>query len=100
MTAPGDDRLGDAPTDLPRRNGELVFEAPWESRAFGLTAAYLASTGRPWAEFRPRLIAAIANRPPETPYYEAWTAALVELLIDDAVVSSVELEARAAAVPD
>ena len=35
------ERPDDVPTDLPRRNGELVFEAPWESRAFGLAAAYL-----------------------------------------------------------
>lgn len=24
---------------LPRRNGELVFEAPWQGRAFGLALA-------------------------------------------------------------
>ena len=24
---------------LPRKNGELVFEAPWEGRAFGIAVA-------------------------------------------------------------
>ena len=43
------------PDDVPRRNGELVFDAPWESRAFGLVAAYLESTGQSWEVFRARL---------------------------------------------
>ena len=34
-----------SPSEVPRRNGELVFEAPWESRAFGMVAAYLETTG-------------------------------------------------------
>ena len=29
----------DAPAAPPRDNGELVFEAPWESRAFGVAVA-------------------------------------------------------------
>ncbi len=37
---------GTPPVDVPRRNGEPVFEAPWESRAFGLAAAYLDGRGR------------------------------------------------------
>ena len=32
---------GELPPDVPRANGELVFAAPWESRAFGVTAAYV-----------------------------------------------------------
>lgn len=82
MTAP--------PDDVPRRNGELVFNAPWESRAFGVAAAYLTSTGRDWNTFRPHLIAAIAEQPPSTPYYEAWVIALERLLAAD----------RSAAPPD
>ena len=34
--------VGDTlPADVPRRNGELLFAAPWEGRAFGLAAAYV-----------------------------------------------------------
>ncbi len=75
----------DLPGDVPLRNGELAFEAPWESRAFGLAAAYVESTGEGWVRFRRHLVAAIAALPPETPYYEAWVAALERLLADDDV---------------
>ena len=41
MTASGAARhhRRDGPAALPRRNGELVFQAPWESRAFGVAIA-------------------------------------------------------------
>ena len=55
------------PIDVPRRNGELVFEAPWESRAFGMVAAYLETTGLEWEHFRRHLIAAIAASPHNAP---------------------------------
>lgn len=71
------------PGDVPRQNGELVFEAPWESRVFGIAAAYVESTGAGWERFRRHLVDAIAAEPPETPYYEAWVAALEALLADD-----------------
>jgi len=70
----------DAPADVPRRNGELVFEAPWESRAFGLAAAYVDATGVGWAAFRAHLVAVIADLPRDTPYYEAWVEALERLV--------------------
>ena len=76
---------GDLPNEVPRRNGELVFEAPWESRAFGMVAAYLDTTGRGWDHFRPHLIAAIAESDDDTPYYEAWVHALEEMLAADGV---------------
>lgn len=73
------------PDDVPRRNGELVFDAPWESRAFGLAAAYLETSGRSWDTFRPHLIAAIGELPAATPYYEAWVTALDRLIAADGV---------------
>ena len=73
----------DALPGVPRANGELVFEAPWESRAFGLAAAYVASTGGDWDRFRAHLVRAIAALPDETPYYEAWVTALESLLAED-----------------
>ena len=73
----------DALPGVPRQNGELVFDAPWESRAFGLAAAYVASTGGDWDRFRPHLVRAIAELPDETPYYEAWVTALESLLAED-----------------
>jgi hypothetical protein len=78
---------GPPPVDVPRRNGELVFEAPWESRAFGLAAAYLDGRGEGWDRFRHALMAVIADLPPGTPYYEAWVTALERLLAADGVAA-------------
>jgi nitrile hydratase accessory protein len=72
--------LDGVPADAPRNNGELVFAAPWEGRAFGLAAAYLEATGIGWEAFRAHLIAAIADLPDDTPYYEAWVEALERLV--------------------
>ena len=59
---------------LPRRNGELAFEAPWEGRAFGMAIGVVESLGLPWSAFQSQLIAAIAADP-DRPYYESWLAA-------------------------
>src|SRR5262249_36675002 len=40
----------------PRSNGELVFEAPWESRAFGVAVALSEARGLEWERFRQGLI--------------------------------------------
>ena len=47
--------------DLPRRNGELVFDAPWQSTVFGLAAAVIDNAfGGDREPFRQQLIKAIA----------------------------------------
>jgi nitrile hydratase accessory protein len=71
---------------LPRKNGELVFEAPWQGRALGMALAVVERLRLPWSEFQTRLIAAIAARP-EAPYYECWVAALERLVVDHGVVA-------------
>src|SRR5262249_28478574 len=48
---------------LPRRNGELVFEAPWQGRALGMALAVIERLGLPWTEFQRRLIEEIGARP-------------------------------------
>lgn len=78
--------MNEPPEGLPRRNGELVFDAPWESRAFGLAAAYVESSGQDWARFRAHLTAAIGELPDSTPYYEAWVEALDRLIASDGLV--------------
>jgi nitrile hydratase accessory protein len=75
----------------PRSNGELVFAAPWEGRAFGMALVVVDRLGLDWDEFRQRLIAAIADDPAR-PYYESWSAALEALVTDLGVVDAVELE--------
>jgi nitrile hydratase accessory protein len=70
--------MDDAP--LPRDNGELVFEAPWEARALAVAVALTEKLGLPWDDFRHRLMAAIADDPGR-PYYESWGAALESLVL-------------------
>jgi hypothetical protein len=66
--------------DLPRRNGELAFDAPWQSRVFGLAAAVTDQAfGGDTEPFRQQLIKAIAAEP-SRPYWESWTAALEALV--------------------
>jgi len=45
---------------LPRKNGELVFEAPWEARAFGLAVALNEAGVYPWRDFSQGLAAETA----------------------------------------
>ena len=66
--------------DLPRRNGELAFDAPWQSRVFALAAAVVDyAFGGDREPFRQQLISAIAAEP-DRPYWESWTAALEALV--------------------
>lgn len=82
------DRALGAETPLPRDNGELVFEEPWQGRALGMGVVALERTGVSWPEFRRYLAAAIAARVPgereseATAYYAAWLDALEALLAD------------------
>ena len=90
----------DAAIAPPRRNGELVFEAPWESRVFGLAAALRDRGLFAWDEFRVCLIAEIADwerrhAPGEAwSYYACWQAALERLLARKGVCSAGEIEQR------
>jgi hypothetical protein len=66
--------------DPPRRNGELAFDAPWQSRVFGLAAAVVEHAfGGDREPFRHQLIKAIAAQP-DRPYWESWTTALEALV--------------------
>jgi len=70
----------DGAAALPRENGELVFAAPWQGRAFAVAVALVARLDLPWDAFRQRLIDAIAQDP-ERPYYESWAVALEALVV-------------------
>jgi len=66
--------------NLPRRNGELVFDAPWQSTVFALAEAVVNNGfGGDREPFRQQLIEAIAAEPAR-PYWESWTAALETLV--------------------
>ena len=98
MAEPSLDVAG--PAAPPRRNGELVFEAPWESRLFGVTLALCQAGHFAWEEFRRALIAAItdwerAGHPAETwSYYRCWETALERVLTVKGLCAPPELDAR------
>lgn len=79
---------------LPRKNGELVFAAPWEGRAFGLAVLLTDKGTYEWDDFRDRLVEEIARG--DHPYYESWLDALQSLLLSRGVVSAEEVSERAA----
>ncbi|HEV8468056.1 MAG TPA: nitrile hydratase accessory protein [Candidatus Limnocylindria bacterium] len=78
---------------LPRRNGELVFEAPWEGRVFGLVVALTKTPGFEWEDFRRLLIAEIA-RDPDADYYAKWLSAFERFVLERRVLTNEELESR------
>ena len=96
-----DERVGldGRPVGAPRKNGELVFEAPWEGRAFGMAVALSDRHVYHWDEFRSHLIDEITMADASsagTTYYERWTAALEALLTARGVITRAELDLRAA----
>ena len=85
---------------LPRRNGELVFAAPWEGRAFGIAVALNEGGVYQWRDFQRRLaeeIAAASSDEEGSAYYERWLASLENLLLEHGMVTREELDARTSA---
>jgi nitrile hydratase accessory protein len=76
----------EGPAAPPRSNGELVFGAPWESRAFGLAMGLADRSVFEWEAFRQALIARIAAFEAAHPdgegwsYWACWTEALQDVL--------------------
>ena len=108
------DVLEGTPAAPPRSNGELVFEAPWQARAFGLAADLVAEGHFSWDEFRSHLIEAIAgwesahpqaDQPSEqyaadaTPdpwdYYRCWLTALESAVVAAGLAKPESLAKRA-----
>ena len=85
---------------LPRENGELVFEEPWQGRALGMGVVVLERLAIPWAEFRDHLVAAIQQHPAHpdesaaTAYYAAWLEALDRLLTARGAIGPAARHAR------
>jgi Nitrile hydratase beta subunit len=76
---------------LPRSNGELVFDEPWQGRALGLGVVALERAGIWLVEFSSFLAAAVArhgydpSEPAADAYYAAWVDALEAALLDHGV---------------
>ena len=76
---------------LPRDNGALVFDAPWQARALAIAVAVVERLGLPWDAFRHRLMASIAEDP-NRPYYESWTKALESLVVAEDLATATALD--------
>jgi len=90
--------LGVTAAAVPRRNGELVFDEPWQGRVFGMAVALSERGLLPWEDFRQALIAEIAAaeaRGGEFRYYDAWLAAFERVLAARGAVRPEELEEAA-----
>ncbi|MDJ0866009.1 MAG: nitrile hydratase accessory protein [Myxococcota bacterium] len=98
------DREG--PAAPPRSNGELLFAAPWESRAFGMVMALHEQGVFAWDEFRRHLIAEIADWEREHPdgegyvYYARWLAAFERLLAEKGLCAAGALAGRTRALAE
>jgi cobaltochelatase CobN len=80
---------------LPRKNGELVFDEPWQGRVFGMAVALHEQARFDWEEFRQTLIRqvqAAETRGGAFVYYEVWLATFEEVLARKGLVTPEELE--------
>lgn len=88
----------------PRRNGELIFAAPWESRVFGLTMLLHRAGLFEWDDFRALLIEEIGAWEARHPdgqgwsYYERWQAAFEKLLAAKGLCNTEELDSKSTAL--
>ena len=86
----------------PRSNGELVFTAPWESRAFAMAISMSESGQIAWEDFRRHLIGRIAAwekaSEGEWSYYECWLDALEALAVERGLLPRGTLDDRAEAL--
>ncbi len=79
-----------AALDLPRTNGELVFDEPWQARALGMGVVVLQELGVGAVEWRDALAEAIdrhghdADEDAATAYYAAWVDALERVVAERA----------------
>lgn len=90
----------------PPGEDDVVFEAPWQARAFAITVALRREDDVPWAAFQERLVeeleteadrdveAATDPKDVESSYYRAWLSAFERLLLEEDVLDGDELAER------
>lgn len=96
----------------PPGEDDVVFDAPWQARAFALTVALRREDDFPWEAFQERLVEELeaeAERDVETAadsgdvessYYRAWLSAFERLLLEEGVVDADEMAERVAEFAD
>ncbi len=89
----------------PPGEDDVVFDAPWQARAFALTVALRREGDFPWEAFQTRLVEELeaseedstAAENTEAAYYDAWLTAFERLLLEAEVLDDEELTERVAA---
>ena len=91
-------------TRPPRDNGALIFEAPWETRAFGMAVDLVDNGHMTWDGFRDHLVKEISdwestptNKRGTWAYYECWISALESVTIELNIVGQDEVNERSLA---
>ncbi|ANW66642.1 MULTISPECIES: nitrile hydratase accessory protein [Mycolicibacterium] len=84
---------------LPRSNGELVFDAPWQGRLFGLVVHMCQSGAFEWDEFKTHLIAVIDESGIDDTcdpavYYRQFGEAFCRLVAEKDFATTAVLEQR------
>ena len=86
---------------LPRNCESLLFEEPWQGRAFGMALALANAKAYQWESFRQSLISTIGNwdqtheaSDPTWNYYEQWLSAFEKLVLGSGLISPEELDHR------
>lgn len=83
----------------PMSNGEVVFEAPWQGRVFGMARALAVAGHYDWDEFRARLIEELAGWERRADgagfdYYDHFLRAFERLLSDKGLLTAQTLAGR------
>ena len=82
---------------LPRVNGEMVFESPWEARAFGLAVVLHEQGWFEWRVFSTALakeIVAAESGGESSTYYERWLRALRHVTTSRSLLAEREIDVR------
>ena len=87
----------------PMQNGEVVFEAPWQSRVFSMAVSLSEAKVFHWSEFQASLIQQVGiweqrqgtrTQVDDYPYFEIFQTALIDLLASKQILPNEELQRR------
>jgi nitrile hydratase accessory protein len=95
------DQLCGGRSALPKNEDRLVFDEPWQGRAFGMALALAEHGAYEWEQFRKSLISSIsaweqqhAADDPDWNYYGQWLASLERLAIERGLITAAALDSR------
>lgn len=86
---------------LPRENGELIFENPWESKVFAMAVILFKEGVYTWNQFNEEFVKKIGEHESKNPqteavsqYYHNWMEAFEKILLDKDIITQEQLDKR------